>query len=267
MTGGLIRFDGAVNKQGGQLVRWDGANHKIGGQLVRWDGANHKIIGAGGGAEPGPPVFVAATSQSAAGGAGVPTDATTSMPAGWAAGHLALFAAVINVSTGTFTPPTGWTALPGSPTLPAVLSSSAHWFGYRILQAGDVAPKFTGSAIASKFSAMLGVWSNAALLNQAHASESVNQASHVAPDVAVGVNDVVVRMFMEKSSTNISWTGGVTTDHTLRTQAFGTGSGACSCAMFSKAFASAGQAGTATATASTSSAGVTMASVALAGVA
>lgn len=263
--GGLVRWDGANHKTGGQLIRWDGANHKQGGKLVRWDGTNHKIIDTGG-APAGPPVFVAANSRASNGAASVPTDASPSaLPEGWAVGDLCIFAAEINVSTGTFTPPAGWTTLPGAPTLPNVLASSTHWIGYRFLQAGDTVPSFVGSGVASKFWAGIIAYRNATILNQLHPNETVNQAAHVAPDVAVGDNDVVLRIFTEKSSTNTSWS--LPASHTLRTQSFGSGGGACSGAMFERSFASAGQAGTATSTAATSSAGVTMASIAIAGVA
>lgn len=265
MTGGLNRWDGSVHKTGGQLIRWDGSAHKQGGKLVHWDGTNHKIItGGGGGAEPSSPVFVNATSRSATGG--TPTDASVAaMPSGWASGDLLIAWFIIAEATGTFTPPAGYTALPGAPTQPNVLTSSAHWVGYKVATGSESVPVFRDSVAAIKYHAGLAAYRNAVILNQLHPNETVNQATHTAPDIAVGVNDLVLRIFMEKSSTNLSWS--LPTSHTLRSSAFGSGGGACSGALFERAFASAGQAGTAASTASTSSAGVTMASIGLAGVA
>lgn len=264
MAGGLHRTVSGVHKEGGTLVHAVAGVNKTGGKMVHWNGTAHRIIGAGG-SEPGPPVFVAANSRSGTGG--TPTDASAaSMPAGWAAGDLLLAWFEIAESAGTYSlVGTGWAYLPNSPTLPNKLASSTHAIAWKIATGTESVPILRSTTATQKYHAGIAAYRNAAILNQLHPNETVNQLTHTAPDVAVGINDLVLRIFMEKSSTNTSWS--LPTGHTLRTSAFGTGGGACSGALHEKAFATAGQAGTADSTAFTSSAGVTMASIALAGVA
>jgi hypothetical protein len=265
VSNGEVRWDGTNFKIGGETVRWNGTNHMIGGRWVRWDGANHMIITGGSPpADTGFPVFRAASSASGTGG--TPTNATVALPPGWQIGDLIVGIFAINNAAGTLTAPAGWTALPGSPTLPAVLSSSSWWAGYRIATSGQAAPVFSNATGALKFTAALAAYSNAAIgATPGHASESTNQVGHSAPTITTTTaNHKLVRLYFEKSSTNTGWTdpGGTT----RRTVALGSGAGACSSLIVDADQAVAGSAGAAVATAVVASAQAGMCTVDLVGV-
>ena len=264
---GIERWNGSAFKTGGHFERWDAASQtfKSGGWLERWDAASQTFKRIGGGGDPEPagfPVFRSARSVSGTGG--TPTDATAALPDGWQPGDFCLGIFGVNATAGTLTAPADWTPLPTGPSLPNILPSSSWWVGYRILQSGDAAPVYRNSTANLKYTVALTCWSNAQLAAAVHAAETVNRTDHPAPNVTATANNLVIRLLLEKSSTNTTWSTPAGT--TRRMAAFGSGGGAMSSVILEASQATAGEAGALTVDSGVATANAAMASVALAGV-
>ncbi|MEU4367548.1 hypothetical protein [Micromonospora chersina] len=72
--------------------------------------------------------------------AGTSNSLVTTLPAGWAAGDLAVLVGHLSGGSLNMTTPSGWTALPGGPWPVTEGAASRMYAWYRVLQAGDTAP-------------------------------------------------------------------------------------------------------------------------------
>ncbi|MFI1197699.1 hypothetical protein ACH4T9_31185 [Micromonospora sp. NPDC020750] len=94
--------------------------------------------------------YVAAASGSS--GSATSTSFATSLPAGWAAGDVAVLVGHVSGVALTMGTPAGWTLLPGV-TWPAQEDAASRLYAWsRVLQAGDAAPTLTNSG------SMTGAW-------------------------------------------------------------------------------------------------------------
>jgi len=240
---------------------WNGTTwvDQIAKPVKYWNGTAWVDSGVSNGTAP----FGFAGASSAAFTSTTPTNVTCNLPTGWVPGQLAIFAAAMSGAGGTITPPAGWTPLPSLPGMPVIMASSAHWIGYRVLQAGDIKPTLQGSTGVLKCVAGIVTYSTALLDVEAHAQETVNGATHTAPAATTTVADtIVVRVYLEKATTNTAWTdpsGG----YTRRIQQLLTGTGACDLLVADIAQPSTGSTGTAAATSTASTAQALMATIAL----
>lgn len=95
--------------------------------------------------------YVGVSSGNSAGGTS--TSFVTTLPAGWAAGDVAVLSGHVRGASLTMGTPAGWTLVPGPAWPVAQASNSRAYAWYRVLQAGDTAPTITNSG------AMTGGWS------------------------------------------------------------------------------------------------------------
>ncbi|MFG2165521.1 hypothetical protein [Micromonospora chersina] len=95
--------------------------------------------------------YVGVTSGNSAGGTS--TSFVTTLPAGWAAGDVAVLSGHVRGTSLTMSTPAGWTLVPG-PTWPVNQGTNSRAYAwFRVLQDGDAAPTITNSG------AMTGGWS------------------------------------------------------------------------------------------------------------
>jgi len=235
---------------------WNGSAWVSNKPIKFWDGAQWVTVSS---STSYPTIFGTPTTASSTNGGTL----NPGFPGGytWQANDFGLFIGISNSAT-TPTLPSGWTAIDGF-----AFGSSYIYGAYRVLQSGDSAPTFT-TGTGLKIVAGLTIFRNAVLDGTpGFTRESVNQAAHPAPAITTtGVNELVVYMFGEKSSTNTGWTDPSGTTRLL--QQLTTGSGAVSCLMAYKQVAAATSVGATTASVNGStSAQATGFTIALKGVA
>lgn len=112
--------------------------------------------------------FVAASSGTS--GSATSASFATTLPAGWAAGDVAILVGHVSAATLTMTTPAGWTAIPGITNPTSEGSNSRIYAWYRVLQAGDTAPTITNSG------SVIGGW-DMAVYRGADQASSIGQAA------------------------------------------------------------------------------------------
>lgn len=141
----------------------------------------------------------------------------------------------------------GWTAIIDD----TAVAASMQYLSVRTLLSSDTTVNLTTSGVGGKMAIVGAVYRGAIYDTSDIWTPSSSTVTWQAPDVTALANSRIVRGYLEKSSTNTSWSS--PTGHTQRITQFGTGGSAVSGSVADKEVLVSGAVGTATSTKNVSS--------------
>lgn len=199
-----------------------------------------------GGTPAGPtaPTFVGAFSQNASS----TTTATATLPT-VQTGDIGIVIGIINNTTDTATLGGGaWTVIDDD----IAVSSGRYYFAWRTMSVSDTDVSLVSSGAGGKLCIAGAVYRGGTYASRTVWTPGASVTQFDAPDATAAAQDMCVRLYAEKSSTNVSWS--TPTGNTSRVTSFGAGGGGVSAGVFDKVASSAGAVGVASSTKSAASA-------------